>query len=144
MSTSMNKLDRMKLNISQSISNRNGSSNEFYSSGLYGRSILSQKNQNTFRVSDTISRYQSNYESSKSHSQLVQQPEDYSDIPNILYKLKSIFKDDLDNLVKKFKEYDPDNTGIISNLQFRKALRNWGFCARDIDLLFQIVEQFNG
>jgi len=38
--------------------------------------------------------------------------------------------------MRKFREYDPDDTGVISNLQFRRVLRNWGFCAKDIDILF--------
>lgn len=145
MSMSMSRLESSNIaNIPQSASNNNGSMNEFYSSGMYGRSILSQKSQNVFRVSNNVSRYQSSNDTSKPNSQLIQQPSDSPNPASILYRLKSIFKDDLDNLLKKFREYDPDDTGIVSNLQFRKVLRNWGFCGKDIDLLFQIVEQFNG
>lgn len=138
--------------MSHEMLNKGNSENEFYSSGKYGKSVLGFK-QGVFRVSHSGNKWQNNDNSdtnrSKYHYQslLLSNNQNDSDglqkpmVQNdIIYKMKSIIKGDEQSMLKKFQQFDVNDSGVITNLQFKKALRPWGFNNRDIDVLFSIVE----
>lgn len=62
----------------------------------------------------------------------------------IIYRLKGLLKGDEERLMVGFKAEDSNKNGRVNNLQFKKVMRGWGLCSKDIDLLFNIVEQTDG
>ncbi len=97
------------------------SQGSFYQTGSFGKSIISLKPATVQRC--------------------VQQK---TDPKEIIYQVKNVLKGDEEKFLRQFQEEDINNCGMISNLQFKKIMRQWGYSSRDIDLLFSIVEQSNG
>jgi len=63
-------------------------------------------------------------------------------LADIHSKLKTYLRTSSKTLVQVFGKYDPDNTGTISNLEFKEAIRtlNIGFTSREIDVLIKYIE----
>ena len=77
--------------------------------------------------------------STKNKSKLAQVEPNLADIHS---KLKTYLRTSSKTLVQVFGKYDPDNTGCISNLEFKEAVRtlNIGFTSREIDVLIKYIE----
>lgn len=63
-------------------------------------------------------------------------------LSDIHSKLKCYLRTSPKTLLQVFGRYDPDNTGTISNLEFKEAIRslNIGFKSREIDVLIKYIE----
>lgn len=69
-----------------------------------------------------------------------------SESQSVLDKMKKLMRINHQNLEQIFKAHDLDNTGYISNIQFRNIIRqlNLGLQLKDIDTVLHICESKNG
>lgn len=60
----------------------------------------------------------------------------------LLDRIRRYLRNSNKNIVQMFREYDPDDTGRITNLEFRQVIRslNMGLTLQDIDILSALLE----